>query len=214
MVKEMAGAGVHYRSFLEERGYDLNKFNTLFFRQTDERDGEGVISEESIVLKRLAKYPDFDELSLIVTDTVNTDGTDIHVLLVPKECPGLKESKYSSKGEMPNPNETFFVEVWNRGNLSQRCRVPVVHANPEDASRIAKRRFNIASNIPKKYLEANAVRVSPGEWVEYWRYLILVKKEHCPNFVKRFADLEECVERVMRERIASLPSTVLPSVLR
>lgn len=209
MVKEIDGGGQHYRSFLEERGYDLNKFDKLFFRQAEERDGDGVVIEESIVLNRLANYPDFDELSLMATDVVNTDGTDIHVLLVPKACPELKESKYSSKGEMPNPKETFFVEVWNRGNLGQRCKLPVLHGNPEEASRIAKRRFNIASNVPMKYLEAEPVLVTPDDWVGHWRYLILVKKEHCPNFVERFGDLKECVQQVRRERLANLPPAVV-----
>lgn len=208
MVREIDGGGQHYRSFLQEKGFKLNNFDKLFFRQTEEKDSDGV-TEEINVLNKLASLPDFDELSLMVKDVVNTDGTDIHILLVPKDCPRLKDSKYCSKGEMPNPNETFFVEVWNRGNLGQHCKVPVLHANPDEAARIAKRRFNIESNVPMKYLETAPVLVTPYEWVDYWRHLILVKKEHCPNFVQRFADLKECAEQVERERTATLPSTIL-----
>ena len=208
MVKEIVGEGQHYRDFLQDRGFDLNSFNKLFFRQNEAEDGDG-ISEEGLVLKKLATLPDFNDRSLRVTNVVNTDGSDLHLLLVPKDCPRLKDLKYRPTGEMPKPNESFLVRVWNPKALSQHCQVPVLSSSPDQASHIAKRRFSDVSKVQLRDLETDPVLVTPDEWVEYWRYLILVKKEHCPDFVQRFADLRECIEQVRFERLSNLPSTIL-----
>jgi len=208
MVKELVGEGQHYRDFLQGRGFDLNKFDKLFFRQNEAVDGDGT-SEEGLILEKLANLPDFNDRSLRVTNVINTDGSDLRLILVPRDCPRLRDSRYRSVDEMPNPDESYLVEVWNPYVPNQRCKVPVLHSNPDEASHIAKRRFSNELRVPMKPLEVDPVLVTPEEWVEYCRHLILDKKQDLPEFIKRFADLEECAEQVRRERIANLPPAVV-----
>lgn len=209
MVKEMVGQGQHYGSFLENNGIDVNNFDRLFFKQNGAVSGDD-LSEEGIILEKLADMPDFNDRSWRVTNVVNTDGSELHLILVPRDCPRLRDSRYLSTGEMPNPDESYLVEVWNPGDLNQRCKVPVLHSNPDAASSIAKRRFSYELRVPWKSLEAaDPQLVTPDEWVEYCRHLILDRKQDLPDFIKRFADLEECAQQVRRERLANLPPAVM-----
>lgn len=208
MVKELVGEGQHYRSFLEEEGFNLTSFSKLFFRQ-DKADDNASISEEELVLRKLACMPDFNDRSWRVTSVVNTDGSDLHLLLVPKDCPRLKDSRYGSIGEMPKPNECYLVEVRCRDVQNGRCKVPVLNSNPDEAGRIAKRRSSGILKVPPKYLEADPQLVTPDQWIEYCRQLILDKGRDLPDFIKRFADLKECAQQARVRRSSSLPSTIL-----
>lgn len=208
MVKELVGQGQHYRSFLQDNGIDVNNFDKLFFKQNGAVNGDN-ISEERVILDKLIDLPDFNDRSCLVTNVVNTDGSDLHLILVPRDCPRLRDSRYRSVSEMPKPDESYLVEVWNPNVLNQRCKVPVLHSNLDVAIRIAKRRFSDELRVPMNPLKVDPQLVTPEEWVEYCRHLILDKKQELPNFIKRFADLEECAQQVRRERIANLPPAIV-----
>src|SRR3989338_9062189 len=123
MVKELVGEGQHYRDFLQGRGFDLNKFDKLFFRQNEAVDGDGT-SEEGLILEKLANLPDFNDRSLRVTNVINTDGSDLRLILVPRDCPRLRDSRYRSIDEMPNPDESYLVEGLETFVSQPRCKVP------------------------------------------------------------------------------------------
>lgn len=213
MVKELVGAGQHYRDLLEEQGFDLSNFGRLYFKQGDGDDGDAILEEE-LVLKKLACLPDFNGESWRVTNVINTDGSALHLLLVPKDCPRLKDPKYPPTGEMPNPNECYLVEVRNAGRIGQRCKVPVLTSDPQVASSIARRKFGSQVKVPSKYLETDPKLVTSDEWVEYCRHLILDKNEVLPDFITKYADLRKCQEEARLRRLSRRPSTILPTIVR
>lgn len=206
MVKELVGEGQYYRRFLEEKGINLHGFARLYFRQSAQ--------DEEQVLKKLSSFPDFDEESFRIINVVDSEGSTFHLVLVPKGCPRLRDSTYISTGELPNPEESFLVDVRVKSDTKTSHKFPILASDLESAHSIAMRKYSDKTDVGLKYLEAHAELVSPHDWVQFCRHLIFEKGEDLPDFILRFANLRECQEEARRIRSGNLPSTIMPRVVR
>lgn len=207
MVKEIVGAGQHYRDFLRAQGIDLADFASLFFRCDSQNDGH-IEEELSSALKKLASYREHDSQSLLVRNVANTDGSELELLLVPKDCPPLRERRYTPTNELPPDRETYVVQVFRKYEPGMPRLEPVLKDNFDEARRIAIRRVSMELSIDPRKLRAMPIKVTPPEWRKICEQLIIEGRE-LPEFIVRWADLMGFMRKLKQERLQTLPSTIL-----
>lgn len=181
----MVGNGEFYRSLLEASDIELRRYSQIFFPQI----GNGFYSDQDEVLERLHQMPQYDTPSFLLSSVVDLHDHDINVLLVPKDCPKIRESKYQATNELPPENETFIADTWNEDHSEFDNDILVLAPNFVEAEDIAVRKAMIKYNCPKIMIYVRTELVSPQEWVNKAKELIDSGK-HLPDFIMCWGGLQ------------------------
>ena len=193
MVELLDARGCFSREVLKQIPHDGRRRREIYF-DLSKADG---YRKQSQVLAELAKYPEYDADSYLITNSTTATGSRItDVLSVPFDTPDLMPHKHTEFRE----GETYLVDAWDAKRPMRRARVPVLANSLETSITAARRRASDILGINKRQLCFQSEQVSLEELLEHCKQ-ILLNDGHLPYHIMRLGDLQEFVSNLERRSL-------------
>lgn len=195
MVERIEAQGVEFDDMSSRLGIQSRQdYRLLWF--SDHQKAYYHVSKIPQILDRLAFYPQFDEGSFLISRVLDRKMRTADVLAVPAACPDLLIDDLS--GEIPNEEETYIVMTYRRNGNGRPLEILVLSDNYDRAEQIARHKTSKLINCNEFDVEAEAIKITPEEWVSTAREQIS-RGFRLDPWKLRFADLRECQRRFDEE---------------
>ena len=171
MVKEIECTGQIVNVVFRKMGIDQRNYRAIYFKQ-DGNDDHQIIKEISVLRELSEDYPSFFRSSLLFKGGVSANGSKLHTLLVPLNCPLLAIDLETRFGGEPDETMTYLVEAKRPFGCPTELIWPVYSENCDEAAIIARKTVSRQNGWIKRDLTLFPSLVSPDDFCKQAKNLI------------------------------------------